>query len=163
MLNKSLTVSQRNKVCLEEEMKNLKLLSDAAILRSQEMQVSKQHEVSLQARCYDLQKEALGKESSFSMLATSRNMEMATFSPKIGTVLCLLSCHANMPTSNCVFAPSLQLSLAILPFEESGLRGSVSSTMQEFSSTKWNFLCCFNIPRGYWLRMQKEHGAYVVV
>ncbi|KAH0512110.1 Leucine-, glutamate- and lysine-rich protein 1 [Microtus ochrogaster] len=59
MLNKSLTVSQRNKVCLEEEMKNLKLLSDAAILRSQEMQASKQHEVSLQARCYDLQKEAL--------------------------------------------------------------------------------------------------------
>ncbi|XP_041515171.1 leucine-, glutamate- and lysine-rich protein 1 [Microtus oregoni] len=59
MLNKSLTVSQRNKVCLEEEMKDLKLLSDAAILRSQEMQASKQHEVSLQARCYDLQKEAL--------------------------------------------------------------------------------------------------------
>ncbi|XP_057613111.1 protein LEKR1 [Chionomys nivalis] len=59
MLNKSLTVSQRNKVCLEEEIKNLKLLSDAAILRSQEMQASKQHEVSLQARCYDLQKEAL--------------------------------------------------------------------------------------------------------
>ncbi|XP_050003439.1 protein LEKR1 isoform X4 [Alexandromys fortis] len=59
MLNKSLTVSQRNKVCLEEEMKNLKLLSDAAILKSQEMQASKQHEVSLQARCYDLQKEAL--------------------------------------------------------------------------------------------------------
>lgn len=67
MLNKNLTASQRNKVCLEEEMKNLKLLSDAAILRSQEMQASKQHEVSLQARCYDLQKEALGKESSFSM------------------------------------------------------------------------------------------------
>nr|XP_048280563.1 protein LEKR1 isoform X2 [Myodes glareolus] len=59
MLNKNLTASQRNKVCLEEEMKNLKLLSDAAILRSQEMQASKQHEVSLQARCYDLQKEAL--------------------------------------------------------------------------------------------------------
>ncbi|XP_028744508.1 leucine-, glutamate- and lysine-rich protein 1 isoform X1 [Peromyscus leucopus] len=59
MLNKSLTISQRNKVCLEEEMKNLKLLSDAAILRSQQMQVSKQHEVNLQARCYDLQKEAL--------------------------------------------------------------------------------------------------------
>ncbi|XP_059121415.1 protein LEKR1 isoform X2 [Peromyscus eremicus] len=59
MLNKSLTISQRNKVCLEEEMKNLKLLSDAAILRSQQMQVSKQHEVNLQTRCYDLQKEAL--------------------------------------------------------------------------------------------------------
>lgn len=151
MLNKSLTVSQRNKVCLEEEMKNLKLLSDAAILKSQEMQASKQHEVSLQARCYDLQKEALGKESSFSVLATSRNMEMTTFSPKIRTVLCLLSCLANMPTSNCVFAPSLQLSLAILPFEESGLKGSVralSSTKQEFSSTEWNFLCCLIIPRG---------------
>ncbi|XP_036045159.1 leucine-, glutamate- and lysine-rich protein 1 [Onychomys torridus] len=58
-LNKSLAISQRNKVCLEEEMKNLKLLSDAAILRSQQMQVSKQHEVNLQTRCYDLQKEAL--------------------------------------------------------------------------------------------------------
>ncbi|XP_040610272.1 leucine-, glutamate- and lysine-rich protein 1 isoform X3 [Mesocricetus auratus] len=59
MLNKSLTVSQRSKVCLEEEMKNLKLLSDAAILRSRQMEASKQHEVNLQARCYDLQKEAL--------------------------------------------------------------------------------------------------------
>ncbi|XP_034355311.1 protein LEKR1 [Arvicanthis niloticus] len=59
MLNKNLTVSQRNKVCLEEEMKSLKLLSDAAILRSQQMEASKQHEVNLQARCYELQKEAL--------------------------------------------------------------------------------------------------------
>ncbi|XP_031229885.1 leucine-, glutamate- and lysine-rich protein 1 isoform X4 [Mastomys coucha] len=59
MLNRSLTVSQRNKVCLEEEMKSLKLLSDAAILRSQQMEASKQHEVNLQARCYELQKEAL--------------------------------------------------------------------------------------------------------
>ncbi|XP_052036362.1 protein LEKR1 [Apodemus sylvaticus] len=59
MLNKSLSVSQRNKVCLEEEMKSLKLLSDAAILRSQQMEASKQHEVNLQARCYELQKEAL--------------------------------------------------------------------------------------------------------
>ncbi|ERE88654.1 leucine-, glutamate- and lysine-rich protein 1 [Cricetulus griseus] len=58
-LNKSLTVSQRNKICLEEEMKNLKLLSDTAILRSQQMEASKQHEVNLQARCYGLQKEAL--------------------------------------------------------------------------------------------------------
>lgn len=60
MLNKSLTVSQRNKVSLEEEMKCLKVLSDAAILRSQQMEASKQHEVNLQARCYELQKEALG-------------------------------------------------------------------------------------------------------
>nr|XP_038958547.1 protein LEKR1 isoform X7 [Rattus norvegicus] len=59
MLNKSLTVSQRNKVSLEEEMKCLKVLSDAAILRSQQMEASKQHEVNLQARCYELQKEAL--------------------------------------------------------------------------------------------------------
>ncbi|XP_068844757.1 protein LEKR1 [Capricornis sumatraensis] len=59
MLNKSLTVSQRNNVCLEEEMKNLKLLSDAAILRSQQIQTSKQQEVNLQTRCHDLQKEVL--------------------------------------------------------------------------------------------------------
>ncbi|XP_055267104.1 protein LEKR1 isoform X2 [Moschus berezovskii] len=59
MLNKTLTVSQRNNVCLEEEMKNLKLLSDAAILRSQQIQTSKQQEVNLQTRCHDLQKEVL--------------------------------------------------------------------------------------------------------
>lgn len=67
MLNKSLSVSQRNKVCLEEEMKNLKLLSDAAILRSQQIQASKQQEVNLQTRCHDLQKEVLGKKD-FSLL-----------------------------------------------------------------------------------------------
>ncbi|XP_026969138.1 protein LEKR1 isoform X1 [Sagmatias obliquidens] len=59
MLNKSLTVSQRNNVCLEEEMKNLKLLSDAAILRSQQIETSKQQEENLQTRCHDLQKEVL--------------------------------------------------------------------------------------------------------
>ncbi|XP_006868054.1 PREDICTED: leucine-, glutamate- and lysine-rich protein 1 [Chrysochloris asiatica] len=59
ILNKSLTVSQRTKVCLEEEMKNLKLLSDAAILRSQQIQKSNEQEVNLQTRCYDLQKEVL--------------------------------------------------------------------------------------------------------
>ncbi|KAM9190089.1 protein LEKR1 [Dugong dugon] len=58
-LNNSLTVSQRNKVCLEEEMKNLKLLSDAAILRSQQIHTSNQQEVNLHTRCYDLQKEVL--------------------------------------------------------------------------------------------------------
>ncbi|XP_030616569.1 leucine-, glutamate- and lysine-rich protein 1 [Delphinapterus leucas] len=65
MLNKSLTVSQRNNVCLEEEMKNLKLLSDAAILRSQQIEISKQQEVNLQTRCHDLQKEVLGKRITF--------------------------------------------------------------------------------------------------
>lgn len=65
MLNKSLTVSQRNNVCLEEEMKNLKLLSDAAILRSQQIETSKQQEVNLQTRCHDLQKEVLGKRIIF--------------------------------------------------------------------------------------------------
>ncbi|XP_070947236.1 protein LEKR1 isoform X5 [Macaca nemestrina] len=59
ILNKSLIVSQRNKVCLEKEMKNLKLLSDAAILRSQQIQTSRQQEVNLQTRCYDLEKEVL--------------------------------------------------------------------------------------------------------
>ncbi|XP_054102888.2 protein LEKR1 isoform X2 [Callithrix jacchus] len=59
ILNKSLTVSQRNNICLEKEMKNLKLLSDAAILRSQQIQTSRQQEVNLQTKCYDLQKEVL--------------------------------------------------------------------------------------------------------
>ncbi|XP_059247685.1 protein LEKR1 [Mustela nigripes] len=59
ILKKSLTVSQRKKTCLEEEMKNLKLLSDAATLRSQQIQTSKQQEVNLQTRCHDLQKEVL--------------------------------------------------------------------------------------------------------
>uniref|UniRef100_A0A8C5YIP3 Uncharacterized protein n=1 Tax=Microcebus murinus TaxID=30608 RepID=A0A8C5YIP3_MICMU len=58
-LKGNLTVSQKNKLCLEEEMKNLKLLSDAAILKAQQIQTSKQQEVNLQARCYDLQKEVL--------------------------------------------------------------------------------------------------------
>ncbi|XP_029795856.1 leucine-, glutamate- and lysine-rich protein 1 [Suricata suricatta] len=60
ILKKSLTVSQRNKICLEEEMKNLKLLSDAAILRSQQIETSKQQEVNLQTRCHDLEKEVVG-------------------------------------------------------------------------------------------------------
>lgn len=68
ILNKSLTVSQRNKACLEEEMRSLKLLSDAAILRSQEMQASKQQEVNLQTRCHDLQKEALDLQSQVESL-----------------------------------------------------------------------------------------------
>ncbi|XP_046287641.1 protein LEKR1 isoform X2 [Marmota monax] len=58
-LNKSLTASQRTKVCLEEEMKNLKLLSDTAILRSQQIHMSKRQEENLQVRCHDLQKEVL--------------------------------------------------------------------------------------------------------
>uniref|UniRef100_G1PJV4 Leucine, glutamate and lysine rich 1 n=4 Tax=Myotis lucifugus TaxID=59463 RepID=G1PJV4_MYOLU len=63
ILNKSLAVSHRNKVCLEEEMKNLKLLSDAAILRSQQIEASKQQEVNLQTRCHDLQKDVLDLQS----------------------------------------------------------------------------------------------------
>nr|XP_008511815.1 PREDICTED: leucine-, glutamate- and lysine-rich protein 1 isoform X2 [Equus przewalskii] len=59
ILNKSLTQCQRNKVCLEEEMKNLKVLSDAAILRSQQIQTSTQQEVNLQSRCHDLEKQVL--------------------------------------------------------------------------------------------------------
>ncbi|VFV32702.1 Hypothetical predicted protein [Lynx pardinus] len=47
-------------MCLEEEMKNLKLLSDAAILRSQQIQTSQQQEANLQTRCHDLEKEVLG-------------------------------------------------------------------------------------------------------
>ncbi|XP_047419631.1 protein LEKR1 isoform X2 [Sciurus carolinensis] len=45
-------------------MKNLKLLSDTAILRSQQIHVSKQQEENLQVRCHDLQKEVLGAVSS---------------------------------------------------------------------------------------------------
>lgn len=81
ILKKSLTVSQRNKMCLEEEMKNLKLLSDAAILRSQQIQTSQQQEANLQTRCHDLEKEVLGKREWFYLLllATGHNKEVFTF------------------------------------------------------------------------------------
>lgn len=69
-------MSQRSKLCLEEEMKNLKLLSDAAILRSQQIETSKQQEVSLQARCHEFQKEVLGKENFLLLLATRYSKEM---------------------------------------------------------------------------------------
>ncbi|XP_036902566.1 leucine-, glutamate- and lysine-rich protein 1 [Sturnira hondurensis] len=68
ILNKSLAVSRRNKVCLEEEMKNLKLLSDAAVLRSQQIQTSKQQEENLQIRCHGLQKEVLDLQSQVEAL-----------------------------------------------------------------------------------------------
>ncbi|KAM6159951.1 protein LEKR1 [Erethizon dorsatum] len=67
-LNKSLTVSQRNKECLEEEMKTLKLLSDAAILKSQQIEASEQQKVNLQARCYELEKEVLDLQSQVETL-----------------------------------------------------------------------------------------------
>lgn len=75
ILNKSLTVSQRNKVCLEEEMKNLKLLSDAAILRSKQIETSKQQEVNLQTRCHNLQKEVLGTRELFFLLSATSHYE----------------------------------------------------------------------------------------
>ncbi|XP_039713916.1 protein LEKR1 isoform X5 [Pteropus medius] len=68
ILKKNLMMSQRNKVCLEEEMKNLKLLSDEAILRSQQIQTSKQQEVNLQTRCCDLQKEVLDLQHQVEVL-----------------------------------------------------------------------------------------------
>ncbi|XP_005393142.1 PREDICTED: leucine-, glutamate- and lysine-rich protein 1 isoform X4 [Chinchilla lanigera] len=67
-LNKSLRVSQRNKECLEEEMKTLKLFSDAAILKSQQIEASKEQEVNLQARCYNLEKEVLDLQSQVEAL-----------------------------------------------------------------------------------------------
>lgn len=153
MLNKSLTISQRNKVCLEEEMKNLKLLSDAAILRSQQMQVSKQHEVNLQARCYDLQKEALGKENSFLMLAASCTGNVCRLLNAITVCvnsfvlqICLIT------TVITVCALCLWLSFAVLPLkaaESSGYVRNLSSTKYDFSRTKWNLLCCRIIPRGF--------------
>ncbi|XP_058517463.1 protein LEKR1 isoform X2 [Ochotona princeps] len=68
-LNKSLTMSQRSKFCLEEEMKNLRLLSDAALLRSQQIETSKQQEVNLQARCHEFQKEVLDLQCQVEGLA----------------------------------------------------------------------------------------------
>ncbi|XP_004639919.1 leucine-, glutamate- and lysine-rich protein 1 [Octodon degus] len=58
-LNKSLAVSQKNKECLEEEIKTLKLLSDAAMLKSQQAAASREREVNLQSKCYGLEKEVL--------------------------------------------------------------------------------------------------------
>ncbi|XP_014443786.1 leucine-, glutamate- and lysine-rich protein 1 [Tupaia chinensis] len=86
ILNKSLAVSHRSKVCLEEEMKNLKLLSDAAILRSQQIQTSKQQEVNLQIRCQDLQKEVLDLQCQVEALGLKLQnavMEMDSYKERL--------------------------------------------------------------------------------
>ncbi|XP_074046910.1 protein LEKR1 isoform X2 [Macrotis lagotis] len=58
-LNKALSLVQRDKVRLEEEVKNLKMVSDAAILKSQQFQVIGQQGVALLKRCHELQSEIL--------------------------------------------------------------------------------------------------------
>ncbi|XP_078003777.1 uncharacterized protein LOC144454858 [Phascolarctos cinereus] len=62
-LNKMLTAVQRDKVRLEEEVKNLKMVSDTALLKSQQIQVIGQQGAGLLNRCHDLQKEVLDLQS----------------------------------------------------------------------------------------------------
>ncbi|TFK11158.1 Leucine-, glutamate- and lysine-rich protein 1 [Platysternon megacephalum] len=58
-LNQRLSEFQRDKVSLQEEVKHLKLVSDAVELKSQQLQTSLQQENELQNRCHELQKETL--------------------------------------------------------------------------------------------------------
>uniref|UniRef100_A0A452J5A2 Leucine, glutamate and lysine rich 1 n=1 Tax=Gopherus agassizii TaxID=38772 RepID=A0A452J5A2_9SAUR len=58
-LNQRLAEFQRDKVSLQEEVKHLKLVSDAVELKSQQLQTSLQQENELQNRCHELQKETL--------------------------------------------------------------------------------------------------------
>ncbi|XP_006897845.1 PREDICTED: leucine-, glutamate- and lysine-rich protein 1-like [Elephantulus edwardii] len=76
-LNKSLTISQKTKVWLEEELKSVKLSSDAATWRSQQTQTSNPQEVNLQTRCYDLQKEVLDLQSHIEALGLKLQKAMA--------------------------------------------------------------------------------------
>uniref|UniRef100_A0A8C3HZU8 Leucine, glutamate and lysine rich 1 n=1 Tax=Chrysemys picta bellii TaxID=8478 RepID=A0A8C3HZU8_CHRPI len=58
-LNQRLAEFQTDKVSLQEEVKHLKLVSDAVELKSQQLQTSLQQENELQNRCHELQKETL--------------------------------------------------------------------------------------------------------
>ncbi|KAM7159944.1 protein LEKR1 isoform 2-T2 [Macrochelys suwanniensis] len=58
-LNQRLAEFQRDKVSLQEEVEHLKLVSDAAELKNQQLQTSLQQENELQNRCHELQKETL--------------------------------------------------------------------------------------------------------
>ncbi|XP_036609631.1 leucine-, glutamate- and lysine-rich protein 1 [Trichosurus vulpecula] len=67
-LNKTLSAVQRDKVRLEEEVKNLKMVSDTALLKSQQIQVIGQQGVGLLNRCHDLQKEILDLQNQIEAL-----------------------------------------------------------------------------------------------
>ncbi|XP_074860401.1 protein LEKR1 [Carettochelys insculpta] len=58
-LNERLAEFQRDKVSLQKEVKHLKSMSEAAELKSQQLQTSLQQENELQNRCRELQKEKL--------------------------------------------------------------------------------------------------------
>uniref|UniRef100_A0A7N4NZU7 Leucine, glutamate and lysine rich 1 n=1 Tax=Sarcophilus harrisii TaxID=9305 RepID=A0A7N4NZU7_SARHA len=62
-LNKTLSVVQRDKKRLEQEVKSLKMMSDAALLKSQQIEVICHQGVGLLNRCHDLQKEILDLQS----------------------------------------------------------------------------------------------------
>ncbi|XP_068939552.1 protein LEKR1 [Petaurus breviceps papuanus] len=67
-LNKTLLAVQRDKVRLEEEVKNLKMASDTALLKSQQIEVIGQQGAGLLNRCHDLQKEILDLQSQIEAL-----------------------------------------------------------------------------------------------
>uniref|UniRef100_K7EBE0 Leucine, glutamate and lysine rich 1 n=1 Tax=Ornithorhynchus anatinus TaxID=9258 RepID=K7EBE0_ORNAN len=65
-LKKYLAESQCDKVCLENEVKDLKLSSDAALMKTQQIQTLLQKENELQSKCLELQKETLVAVNIFS-------------------------------------------------------------------------------------------------
>uniref|UniRef100_A0A5F8G3Z8 Leucine, glutamate and lysine rich 1 n=2 Tax=Monodelphis domestica TaxID=13616 RepID=A0A5F8G3Z8_MONDO len=67
-LNKTLSSVQRDKDRLEEEVKSLKLVSDAALLKSQQIQAIGQQGVGLLNRCHELQKEAIELQNQIEAL-----------------------------------------------------------------------------------------------
>ncbi|XP_038602951.1 leucine-, glutamate- and lysine-rich protein 1 isoform X2 [Tachyglossus aculeatus] len=62
-LKKYLAECQSAKVCLEDEVKDLKLSSDVALMKTQQIQTLLQKENELQSKCLELQKETLGLHS----------------------------------------------------------------------------------------------------
>ncbi|XP_072474752.1 protein LEKR1 isoform X2 [Notamacropus eugenii] len=67
-LNKTLSAVQRDKVRLEEEVTNLKMMADAALLKSQQIQAIGQQGAGLLNRCHDLQKEILDLQNQIEAL-----------------------------------------------------------------------------------------------
>ncbi|XDA71340.1 hypothetical protein R6Z07F_001691 [Ovis aries] len=138
MLNKSLTVSQRNNVCLEEEMKNLKLLSDAAVLRSQQIQTSKQQEVNLQTRCHDLQKEVLDLQCQVEALGLKLQKavtEMDNYKEKLKHTRLLKEKEDSLMTCQQIYK-TLQEELTAKERQEDDLKRRINLAENELEITR---------------------------
>ncbi|XP_029471608.1 leucine-, glutamate- and lysine-rich protein 1 isoform X2 [Rhinatrema bivittatum] len=62
-LSEALAVSQKKNVGLEEQVKDLQLVSDSFVLKTQQLQISLQMENELQIRCQELQKQIVDLQS----------------------------------------------------------------------------------------------------